>query len=220
MASYEEVQLAIHAGADAVGFVCAIPTSVRTIDIQTVAQITPLVPPMIETYLLTSETTASGIVKNIQLAGASTVQILSPISLSESKRLSELVPNIKRVQVIHIESEESLHLIDQYAPYVHSFLLDSGQPNLDPPVYGGTGRTHDWSISAKFVNKSPHPVFLAGGLTAENVGEAIRQIRPFGVDLCSGVRTNDRLDPDKLKIFIDAVRTADLDLRSVPKPLS
>lgn len=212
MASLEEAQLAIRAGADAVGFVCATPTSVRTIDKQTVAQITPLIPPPIGTFLLTSELTASGIVKNIQLTGASTVQILAHLNLAESKRLSELIPDIKRVQVIHVESKESIELIDQYAPYVHSFLLDSGRPNLDTPEYGGTGRTHDWSISAEFVKKSPHPVFLAGGLTAENVGKAIKEVRPFGVDLCSGVRSNSRLRNAKLKALVDAVRATDFEL--------
>ncbi len=118
------------------------------------------------------------------------VQILSHISAEESKELSELLPTTKRVQVIHVESEESLKLINDYAPFVHAFLLDSGKPNLSTPEYGGTGKTHDWSISAKFVKKRPHPVFLAGGLKPENVVEAIKLVRPFGVDVCSGVRTN------------------------------
>lgn len=212
MASLQEVQLAIQAGADAVGFVCATPTSVRTIDKLKVAQITPLIPPPIGTFLLSSEHTASSISENVQLSGVSTVQILSHISLEESERLAKLMPTTKRVQVIHIESEQSLDLIDKYSPYVHAFLLDSGRPNLDTPEYGGTGRTHDWTISAEFVKKSPHPVFLAGGLTTENVAEAIKLVRPFGVDLCSGVRTNSYLDPDKLKAFVAEVRGGDFEL--------
>jgi len=208
IASLKEAQLAIQAGADVIGFVCAKPTSSRTIDKQIVASIIPQIPPQIETFVLSSELTASNIAKDVQLTGASTVQILSHISLIESKRLSELIPDTKRVQVIHVESEDSLELIDKYSPYVDTFLLDSGKPNLNIPEYGGTGRTHDWSISAKFVRKSPHPVFLAGGLTAENVEEAIQLVQPLGVDVCSGVRTNSRLDLDKLKLFIAAVRRA------------
>ncbi len=212
MASLEEVQLAIRAGADAVGFVCAIPTSVRTIDKLKVAQITPLIPPPIASFLLTSELAASNIAESVRLTGVSTVQILAHISVEESERLSKLLPTIKRVQVIHVESRQSLDLIDKYLPYVHAFLLDSGRPNQDVPEYGGTGRTHDWTVSAEFVRKSPHPVFLAGGLTNENVAEAIKLVRPFGVDLCSGVRTNSTLDPDKLKAFIAEVRRADIEL--------
>ena len=218
LASLEEVQMAIDAGADAVGFVCAIPTSVRTIDKQKVAQITPVVPPTIETFLLTSETNASNIAENVRLTGASTVQILSHISLEDSERLSELLPNTKKVKVVHVESEKSFDLIDKYSPYVHAFLLDSGKPNLKTPEYGGTGRTHDWTISAEFVRRSPIPVFLAGGLNSENVLDAIKLVRPFGVDLCSGARTNNRLDPQKLEAFITQIQRADFDLLNDSNP--
>ncbi|MBO3696838.1 phosphoribosylanthranilate isomerase [Roseivirga sp. E12] len=212
IASLEEALMAINAGADALGFVCAIPTSSRTIDKQKVAEITPHIPSQVATSVLTSELTASSIAENVRLTGTSRVQILSHITSTESKRLSELIPDIQRVQIIHIESKASLGLIDQYASYVDFFQLDSGRPNLKVPEFGGTGRTHDWSISAEFVKRSPRPVFLAGGLTPENVIEAIRRVRPFGVDLCSGVRTDGRLDPDKLKVFIDNVRKTDADL--------
>lgn len=217
MASLEEAQLAIRAGADAVGFVCATPTSPRTIDKQKAALITALIPPPIATFVLTSALNASSIAEDVQLTGASAVQVLSHLSLTESKLLAKLLPTTRRVQVIHIETKKELELIDKYSPYVHAFLLDSGRPNLSTPEYGGTGRTHDWSISSEFVRKSPHPVFLAGGLTPENVGRAIQLVRPFGVDLCSGVRTDARLDPNKLNAFIDAVRRTDAELPIGPK---
>ncbi|HCX22378.1 MAG: N-(5'-phosphoribosyl)anthranilate isomerase [Flammeovirgaceae bacterium] len=212
MSSMEEIQTAINACADAVGFVCATPTSIRTIDKQKVAQITRVVPPPIDTFVLTSETEALKIAENVKLTGASTVQILSHISLEDSKLLSELLPNTKRVQVVHVESEESFDLIEKYSAYVHSFLLDSGKPNLKTPEFGGTGRTHDWTISAEFVRRSPIPVFLAGGLNSENVLKAIKLVRPYGVDLCSGARTNNRLDIQKLEAFINQVQKADADL--------
>lgn len=132
------------------------------------------------------------------------------ISATESAKLAELLPATRRAQVIHVTDERALDLIECYAPYVHAFLLDSGRPHLAVPEFGGTGRTHDWQVSAEFVRRSPHPVFLAGGLTAANVREAIRRVHPFGVDLCSGVRTDGRLDPTKLDAFIDAVRQGDL----------
>ncbi len=212
MASFEEVQLAIQAGADAVGFVCAAPTSPSTIYKQSIASITSLIPPPISTFMLTSEPTASNIAQYVRITGASTVQIIPHLRLEESKQLTELIPATRRVQVIHIKNEGALDLIDKYAPYVHAFLLDSGQSMQSTPENGGTGRTHDWSMSAEFVRRSPHPVFLAGGLSPENVGEAMKQVRPFGVDLCSGVRVGGRLDPDKLKDFIDSVRRTDAEL--------
>lgn len=212
MASHEEAQQAIQAGADAVGFVCAIPTSPRTIDIDVVASIASLVPSPAKTFLLTSETTAEGIAQKTLVAGVSTVQILSHLNPEESEKLADLLPGIQLVQVIHVENESTLELINQYAPYVHAFLLDSGRPNLSTPEYGGTGRTHDWSVSTEFVRRSPHPVFLAGGLSPDNVGEAIKIVRPFGVDLCSGVRTDNSLDLNKLKEFIGAVRKVNSEL--------
>ena len=115
----------------------------------------------------------------------------------------------RRVQVIHVEGPDALEMIPVYAPYVHAFLLDSGRPKAAVPELGGTGRAHDWDVSAAFVRASPRPVFLAGGLNADNVGKAIRAVRPFGVDLCSGVRTNGCLDAAKLAGFMAAVRAAD-----------
>lgn len=111
--------------------------------------------------------------------------------------------------MIHVEDGCALELIPTYAPNSHDFLLDSGRPALPVPEYGGTGRTHDWDVSAEFVQRSPIPVFLAGGLSASNVGEAIRKVRPFGVDVCSGVRTNGELDWKKLVNFIQAVGAVD-----------
>ena len=209
MASHEEVKLAVQAGADALGFVCAIPTSPRTIDVDTVATITSLDPLPTATFLLTSECKAENIARLVSDAGVSTVQILSHLSPIDSEKLQKLLPHTQLVKVVHVENESTLEQIDQYAPYVNAFLLDSGRPNLATPEYGGTGRTHDWLVSAEFVRRSPHPVFLAGGLSASNVGEAIRVVRPFGVDLCSGVRTANRLDHDKLVAFINAVHRAD-----------
>lgn len=138
-----------------------------------------------------------------------TVQILSPIDPAESSRLAELEPHLRRVQVVHVESRAALEMIPVYGPYVHAFLLDSGRPNAATPELGGTGRPDDWAVSAEFVEASQLPVFLGGGLSPSNVADAIRQVRPFGVDLCSGVLTDGRLDPGKLEAFFLAARGAD-----------
>jgi phosphoribosylanthranilate isomerase len=204
--SIEEAQLAIRAGADAIGLVGAIGP--RTLDDRTIAAIAAAVPPPIASFMLTSATTAHDIAEHVRATGASTVQIVAHIEAHESAKLAEMLPTTRRVQVIHVEDERSLELIPRYAANVHAFLLDSGRPGLKAPEYGGTGRTHDWNVSAELVRRSPLPVFLAGGLSAGNVGEAIQKVRPFGVDLCTGVRTEGRLDPDKLVAFIEAVRAS------------
>ena len=107
-----------------------------------------------------------------------------------------------------MEDAGALDLIEPYAPYIDAFLLDSGRPNAAVAEFGGTGRTHDWAISAEFVKRSPKPVFLAGGLKAENVANALSQVRPYGLDLCSGVRTNQKLEETRLSAFMKAALTA------------
>ena len=196
--------MAIDAGADALGLVAAMPSGPGPISDMEIAAITKMVPPPISTFMLTAETTADAISRHIDDTRPTTVQIVSHIDVEESKKLAELQPDVRRVQVIHIEDEKSLELIPYYSPYIHAFLLDSGSPNDDVPKLGGTGRTHDWSISRAFVEASNLPVFLAGGLKPENVQEAIKTVRPYGLDLCSGVRTNDKLDYDKLRKFMAA----------------
>jgi len=75
---------------------------------------------------------------------------------------------------------------------------------------GGTGRTHDWNVSREIVKEVTVPVFLAGGLRSDNVADAVRTVGPFGVDVCTGVRTNGELDEVKLRAFFAAVHGAEL----------
>ena len=211
IASAEEAQLAIRAGADALGFVATRPPSLGTIPDTRIAQIASIIPPPVAAFLLTSEQSAEAISGHIRQTRPAAVQILRHIDPTESARLTELEPQVRRVQVIHVEGPAVLDLIPRYMPHVHAFLLDSGRPHAATPVFGGTGRPHDWAVSAEFVKASRLPVFLAGGLSAANAEEAIRQVRPFGLDLCSGVRTEGRLDVEKLAAFVAAVRRADED---------
>lgn len=209
IASIEEARIAIRAGADALGLVGAMPSGPGPIDDGLIAEIAAATPPPISTFLLTSETTAETISSHVRRTAPTTVQIVSHIDPAEAERLAELSPQTRRVQVIHVEGPEALDMIDAYAPHVHAFLLDSGRPNAATPELGGTGRRHDWEISAAFVRASPLPVLLAGGLSAANVADAVRSVRPFGLDLCSGVRTGGRLDEGKLRDFMLAVQQAD-----------
>jgi phosphoribosylanthranilate isomerase len=209
IASVEEAELAIAFGADALGLVGRMPSGPGPISDQKIAEIAGVIPPPVSSFLLTSERSAESISAHVRATRPSAVQIVSHIDPAESARLAILEPHLKRVQVIHIEGPEALDLIPVYEPYVHAFLLDSGRPGAAVPELGGTGRTHEWSISAAFVKASSRPVFLAGGLNGANVGNAIRQVRPFGIDLCSGVRTNGQLDSEKLSSFVTAVRRAD-----------
>jgi len=203
--------MAIDAGADALGFVGVWPPTRRTIPDARIAEIAKRIPPPIETFVLTSETSAEAISAHVRETGTTGVQIVHPINPEESIKLATLERSVRRIQVIHVEGPEVLDLIPAYAPHVDAFLLDSGQPNALTPVFGGTGRVHDWEISAAFVEASPRPVFLAGGLAPDNVRGAMQQVQPFGVDVCSGVRTDGELDADKLTAYIATVRNAGTD---------
>jgi phosphoribosylanthranilate isomerase len=216
MASIEEADLAVAAGADAVGLVGAMPSGPGPIADELIADIARHVPPPVASFLLTSETSAEAIADHIARTGPTTVQVVCHVDPAEHVLLGKLQPQVSRVQVIHVEDAGALHLIHAYASHVHAFLLDSGRPSATIPEFGGTGRVHDWAVSAAFVRASPRPVFLAGGLTPQNAAEAVRQVRPFGLDLCSGVRTEGRLDRAKLEAFMSAVRDADFELGAVP----
>lgn len=208
IASRTEAQMAIDAGADALGLVAAMPSGPGPISNEEIADIVAWVPPPVATFMLTAETTADGISRHVEATRPTAVQIVSHIEQTETARLAELQPHVRRVQVIHVEDKSALELIPVYAPYMHAFLLDSGRPNAATAELGGTGRRHDWSISRAFVEASPLPVFLAGGLDPDNAGRAVRDVRPFGLDLCTGVRTDGRLDEAKLKAFMAAATAA------------
>ncbi|NYD90120.1 phosphoribosylanthranilate isomerase [Sphingomonas melonis] len=211
IASLEEARIAMAAGADALGLVARMPSGPGPIADEAIAAIAAAVPPPVATFLLTAETSAAAIAAHVRATQPSAVQIVSHIDPAEAAALAARAPQVRRVQVIHVEGPEALAMIPLYAPHVHAFLLDSGRPNAPVAELGGTGRAHDWAISAAFVRASERPVFLAGGLTPDNVGEAIRRVRPFGLDLCSGVRRDGRLDAAKVAAFMAAVRRADAD---------
>lgn len=209
IASVEEAQIAIDAGADALGLVARMPSGPGPIPDERIREIARFVPPPVSTFLLTSEVTAEAIAEHVRATRPTTVQIVSHLDPRESARLAELVPHCRRVQVVHVEGPEALDLVSVYSAHVHAFLLDSGRPSAAVPELGGTGRAHDWEVSAAFVRASPRPVFLAGGLTADNVGAAITRVRPYALDLCSGARTGGDLDAAKLERFVRAARDAD-----------
>lgn len=207
--SAEEAAMAAGAGADALGYVSHMPSGRGTLPDPAIATLVRTAPRGCATVLLTAETTAAAISAHIRRTGASAVQVVAHIDPAEAARLAALEPAVRRVQAIHVEGEDALDLIALYAPHVDAFLLDSGRPSRDPNDLGGTGRTHDWAVSARFVAASPRPVWLAGGLDAANVGRAITRVRPHGVDLYSGVRTGGALDAAKLAAFVAAVADAD-----------
>jgi len=114
---------------------------------------------------------------------------------------------VKIIQVLHVVGEESIEEAMSLMENVDGLLLDSGNPKLKVKELGGTGRIHNWEISRSIVEKSKVPVWLAGGLKPENIQNAIQHVQPYGVDLCSGVRTDGKLDFNKLSLFFKNVNS-------------
>ena len=196
--------MAIAYGADAIGLVSDMPSGPGIIDDELVREIAQATPPGVDSFLLTSRNNATEIVEHVEYCGPTTVQIVRHIDPAEYPELQRHLSSKRLVQVIHVEDDSALDLIPLYSPFVHAFLLDSGKPNADKVTLGGTGDVHDWEISQRFVESSTRPVYLAGGIRAENVGQAIQQVQPWGLDLCSSVRRDGQLDQTKLARFMEA----------------
>jgi phosphoribosylanthranilate isomerase len=205
ISSEEEAKMAIDAGASALGLVGPMPSGPGIITDDLINRIARGVPPPIGTFLLTSETRAEDIIAHHARTLTNTIQIVDALQDRAYGRIKQVLPSVKLVQVIHVMGEESVDEALHQAEEADALLLDSGNPNLEVKVLGGTGKVHNWELSRKIVEQSRVPVFLAGGLHPGNVRQAIDAVRPFGLDLCSGVRTSGRLDPAKLEAFFRAI---------------
>jgi phosphoribosylanthranilate isomerase len=170
-----------------------------------IAEIAAIVPPGVSSFLLTSRQDAASIIEQQRRLGVNTIQICDRLESGSYQDLRDALPGIRLVQVIHVTGEESLAEALSVAPHVDGILLDSGNQSLPVKELGGTGRRHDWRISQRIRESVSVPIFLAGGLNPDNVIEAIQQVRPFGLDICSGVRTDGKLDPVKLARFFARV---------------
>src|ERR1700676_3089598 len=208
IASIDEAALAVDYGASALGLVSHMPSGPGVIGDKLIAEIAATVPPAIGTFLLTSRQKVTDIIKQQRVFRTNTIQICDRLTQGTHRELKDALPGISVVQVIHVTGSESIDEAEQVAPHVDAILLDSGNQKLAVKELGGTGRTHDWSLSKAIRERIGVPLFLAGGLTPENVDQAIEEVGPFGLDLCSGVRTDGKLDETKLRRFFSAVRNA------------
>ncbi len=202
ISTISEALTAVELGADAVGLVGKMPSGPGPIPDELIRDIARAVPPPVATFLLTSETSASAIIKHHQRTNTSTIQIVDLLSDGTYSQIREALPSVKIVQVIHVIDSGSVDLAIRLSEDVDALLLDSGNPALKVKELGGTGRVHDWKLSRRIRDNSKCPVFLAGGLNPGNVRQAIEEVEPYAVDVCSGVRTNGILDKKKLTDFI------------------
>jgi phosphoribosylanthranilate isomerase len=204
ISSHEEARLALDAGADILGLVSAMPSGPGVIDETLIASIAASVDA--QTFLLTSLCEPEAIIAQHQRCRTTAIQLCDALPPGSYARLREALPDSRLVQVIHVTGEASYDEAMLVSAEVDALLLDSGNPALQVKELGGTGRVHDWSISQRICRDAGTPVFLAGGLRPENVGEALASTGATGVDICSGVRTGGMLDREKLGRFVRAAR--------------
>ncbi len=214
--SIAEADAAIDAGAVALGLVGAMPNGPGQLDDDQITAIAAHIHQRTGganwATLLTSRTTAADIIAHVDKTGVNTVQIVdwpTPDLEPVHRAIRAARPDLRVFQVIHVENETAIAQAQRAAASADVLLLDSGAPSATTRTLGGTGLVHDWSISKKIIESCGKPVFLAGGLTPDNVKDAVGAVQPYGVDICSGIRDKDRqyaLNLDKLKAFADALR--------------
>ncbi len=208
MASLEEALLAAEHGADAVGLVSEMPSGPGPIPESLIIEIAAALKGRgVRRFLLSSKPDATAIIAQVRRTGVDTVQVVDRLALGTHRDLRVALPGVDVVQVVHVVGERSVREAQEMVGQVDAILLDSGRPDAAVKELGGTGRTHDWNLSRR-IRDLGVPLWLAGGLTPDNVGEAIAAVRPFGVDVCSGVRTDGRLDPKKVAAFVAAAERA------------
>lgn len=208
IASVAEAHLAIEHGASAVGLVSAMPSGPGPIPEDLIAEIAARIPPGVSSFLLTCLQDAEAIIVQQKRLRVNTIQICDRLPPRSYERLREALPGVSLVQVVHVTGPESVAEAIAIAPEVDAVLLDSGNQSLPIKELGGTGRTHDWRLSRAIREAIEVPLFLAGGLKPENVAAAIREVQPYGIDVCSGLRTEGKLDPQKLAAFFKAAADA------------
>lgn len=205
ISSTAEAALAIAQGASALGLVSHMPSGPGVVDEDQIAKIIATVPPAVSTFLLTSAVDAAAIIAQHRRMRPTTLQLVDHLGADVHRALRDALPGITLVQVVHVEDDDSVAYALGAARTVDALLLDSGRLKAPVKELGGTGRTHDWALSRRIRDECGKPVFLAGGLHDGNVADAIRTVEPFGLDLCTGVRTNGILDEVKLSRFMRAV---------------
>ncbi len=212
--SEDDLSIAVTSGADAVGFISGVThRSEDALTPERVAELVAVTPPYVSTVLVTHLEAAEQIVWLAESLGVDTIQVHGLVSSQTLHEVFSLSNGRRRItRAVHVTGEESVRDAVAAMRVCHAVHLDSRTADR----LGGTGRTHDWSISRKIVDVlAPFPVILSGGLRPENVAGAVDAVRPFAVDVNSGIE-DDRgnKDLDRSSRFVAEIRG--VGLRGLP----
>ncbi len=204
-ASLADMRCAIDAGCDAVGFIMGVThESSDVVTPAKAAEMVRLLPPFIEPVAVTHLQDTEDIVRLVKDSHCTTLQVQDTVEPSELDCIRDALPYVRIIKAVHVMDESAITTAKRYEPYADALILDTRTAEK----IGGTGIPHDWNISARIVADSAVPVILAGGLTPENVREAIRTVRPYGVDVHTGVKRDGVRDPERTLAFAREARDA------------
>lgn len=201
----EEAVTAVSFGAAAVGLVTSMPSGPAGLHSDAVREIVAALPPGTGSFLLTSITSVERLTELGLHTKVNTLQLWDRLRPEDYGRLRARLPGVSLVQAVHVLDDTALADAVDVAPRVDAIVLDSGNPAVPFRWEPATGRVHDWNLSRRIVDTLDRPVFLAGGITPGNVATAVQIVRPYGIDVCTGVRTNDKLDRSKLSNLFESL---------------
>ena len=200
----EEAELVVACGVNYLGFPLRLPVHSEDLSEEAAAEIIRSLHPPVYGVAITYLNEAEQILEFCHKLGTKIVQLHGDIRLSELEKLKEFEPDlfIFKSPVVGLCEETTLSsLVNDFSACVDAFITDTFDPVTT--ASGATGKTHDWEISRRLVEQSPRPVILAGGLTPQNVREAILTVKPAGVDSHTGVESsNGRKSRGKLRRFV------------------
>lgn len=190
-----DLQAAVDAGADAVGFIADVNVDTpREVGVERAADLVAAAPPFVTTVLVTMPETPERAVELVDRVNPDVIQIHGELTVDEVDTVGATAP-VSVVKTVDAAAPDGKRFDD----VVDALLVDS----VDSEGAGGTGRTHDWDATREFADTVDSPVVLAGGLTPENVAEAVATVEPFAVDVASGVeRTGGEKDHDAVREFV------------------
>ncbi|HJK65599.1 MAG TPA: phosphoribosylanthranilate isomerase [Methanocorpusculum sp.] len=204
-ATFADLDCAVAAGADAVGFLMGITHVTQdAVTPETAAAMVATLPPFIVPVAVTHLTKPSDLIRIVELSRCTTLQIQDMVTPDDIAEVREVLPYLRIMKAVHVMDESAIATAKYFSDTADAILLDTRTADR----IGGTGITHDWNISAKIVKECSCPVILAGGLTPENVTEAIIRVRPYAVDVHTGVKKNGVRDAERTHAFVTNARTA------------
>jgi len=201
----EEARRAVSFGAAAIGMAAETPAGGPGLTLGEIAAIVASVPESIGTFLMTTRRSASDLSELARNAGVNTIQLWDKPEPDAYSHLRSAAPGISIVQSVPVVGERAIEQAIQVSSRVDALLLDSAHRAVPHRWEQQHGRTHDWRVSRRIVESVDIPVILSGGLSHQNVADAIRAVRPYAVEVCSGVRSSQSLDTTLLVQFFEVI---------------